>query len=173
MAKFGKIAAIASMVAMLPLMAAAQNLKPVNASKDWAVYVNDAGTQCYIVSTPKSSAAYRDGNKVDVNRGDIRMYIGVIKGATEPSFLAGYPLDANRAVEVKIGGNTFNYFVNPDANAEFAWPLPDQDSKLIAAMKGGIEAEVTGVSARGTQTVDKFSLSGFTAALADAVKRCS
>ena len=34
------------------------------------------------------------------------------------------------------------------------------------------EAKITGVSARGTTTVDTFSLSGFTAAITDAEARC-
>ena len=43
---------------------------------------------------------------------------------------------------------------------------------IVAALRRGSTATVTGVSARGTTTVDTFSLSGFTAAVGDAEKRC-
>jgi hypothetical protein len=39
-------------------------------------------------------------------------------------------------------------------------------------MKRGAEAVVTGVSGRGTTTIDTFSLLGFTAAIEDAETRC-
>ena len=39
-------------------------------------------------------------------------------------------------------------------------------------MKRGAEAVLTARSSRGTQTVDTFSLLGFTAAVEDAEERC-
>jgi hypothetical protein len=39
-------------------------------------------------------------------------------------------------------------------------------------MKRGAQAVITARSGRGTHTKDTFSLSGFTAALEDAEKRC-
>ena len=41
-----------------------------------------------------------------------------------------------------------------------AWT--DSDSKIIYAMKKGIDLIVTGVSSRGTKTVDEYTLKGFT-----------
>ena len=52
-----------------------------------------------------------------------------------------------------------------------ARPVAD-DSKIVTAMKRGADAIVTGVSSRGTQTKDTFSLLGFTAAVEDAEGRC-
>ena len=57
---------------------------------------------------------------------------------------------------------------------EWAWPATEgEDLKVVAAMKRGTEAVLTARSERGTQTKDTFSLLGFTAALAEAEKRCS
>ena len=50
---------------------------------------------------------------------------------------------------------------------------PSDDAKLVAAMKRGSNAVVTGVASRGTTTKDTFSLLGFTAATEDAEKRCA
>ena len=44
--------------------------------------------------------------------------------------------------------------------------------KLIAALRAGSSATLTAVSARGTQTVDTFSLSGITAATNAAKSNC-
>ena len=43
---------------------------------------------------------------------------------------------------------------------------------MVASMRRGSTAVVTGVSSRGTTTVDNFSLSGFTAAVNEAESRC-
>ena len=53
------------------------------------------------------------------------------------------------------------------AAAQFtAWSnTPADDAKLVEAMRKGGKLTVKGVSSRGTETVDQFSLSGFTAAM--------
>lgn len=163
--------AIAAMAVALPL--SAQQLQSVSSSKDWTVFVDQNNSKhCYVASAPSSKKAVRDGKVVEVNRGDIRLYVGVKNGATEPSFMAGYPLANDKAVGVKIGGKTWSYLTNPSSNAEFAWPQPQNDSEIINAMKAGVDVEVTAQSQRGTTTVDNFSLSGFTKAFNAAVERC-
>ena len=70
----------------------------------------------------------------------------------------------------KSGGNEFELFTE----GEWAWPAsPQDDAKIITAMKRGATAVLTARSARGTITKDTFSLLGFTAAVEDAEKRCS
>jgi hypothetical protein len=44
---------------------------------------------------------------------------------------------------------------------------------MVAAMRAGAQAVVTGVSSRGTTTIDTFSLMGFTAALDAARAACA
>ena len=73
-------------------------------------------------------------------------------------------------VTVAIGGTEYSLFTSGD----WAWPAsPADDAKLVAAMKRGADAVVTGISSRGTTTKDTFSLLGFTAATEDAEKRCA
>ena len=68
-----------------------------------------------------------------------------------------------------MGGSEFQLFVD----GEWAWTRsPEDDAAIIAAMKAGADAVVTGVSSRGTKTEDTFSLLGFTAAVDDAGQRC-
>lgn len=154
-------------------MAFAQNLSPIGAAKDWTVFQDPSNPKhCYVVSTPTGTKAFKDGKETNASRGDIRFYVGIKNGATEPAFLAGYPLANDKAVETKIGGQVFNFFTNPNANAEYSWPSPKSDAELIGAMKNGTNIEVTAISKRGTQTVDTFSLSGFTAAYGKAISTC-
>jgi len=68
-----------------------------------------------------------------------------------------------------VGGRTFNLFTE----GESAWTgSPSDDEAMIAALRGGSSAVVTGRSARGTTTKDTFSLSGITAATNSARERC-
>jgi hypothetical protein len=113
---------------------------------------------------------------VEVNRGDIRLFVTFRPGEgvrNEVSFTGGYPFQANAPVRLQIGADTFN--LNPgagDANG-WAWPASAaEDERIVAALRRGSTATLTGVSTRGTTTVDTFSLMGFTAAINDAAARC-
>ncbi len=164
----------ATMIAMAaPLMA--QELQSVSEAKDWTVYVDQNNAKhCYVASAPKASTASRGGQDVtsSVSRGPVQLYVGIKNGATEPSFKSGYPLAADRAVEVQIGGATYNYLTNPNVDPGYAWPQPKNDQEIINSMKAGTDVQITAVSSKGTTTVDRFSLSGFTAAYNAAVERC-
>lgn len=165
------VAAIATM--LVANLAGAQNLESVQQAGDWVVFVDPGNAKhCYIATEPKESKAMRDGNPVEVTRGAIRLFMGIKNGATEPSFLSGYPLRAEKEVQVTVGNKIFNFFTQPNASTEQAWPAANNDVNVVAAMKSGSEAVVTAVSQRGTTTVDRFSLSGFTAAFDAAVEKC-
>jgi hypothetical protein len=85
------------------------------------------------------------------------------------AFTGGYPFATGSTVNVDISGNEFEMFTE----GEWAWTAsPSDDAKMVTAMKRGASAVVSAVSGRGTATKDTFSLSGFTAAVEDAEKRC-
>ncbi len=158
----------------LPL--AAQELAMVDSETDWSVYVADSPKECFIISKPTTWSAQRDGQAVTVRRGDIRFYISIIPGeqiTNEPAFLAGYPLKQDVPLEIKIKDTTVALYPNAEINPEYAWPRPEDDSGLLAAMRGGAEAIIVGQSARGTITTDTFSLIGFTAAFEKAKELCA
>ncbi len=152
--------------------AAAERVAAHNA---WAVFTASDPRECYIVSQPTGSVARRDGQNVEVNRGDIRLFVRFNPGegvSNEVSFTGGYPFDA-KPVTVAIGSETYNLSPGPgDANG-WAWPRPEDDARMVASMRRGSTATVTGVSTRGTTTVDTFSLAGFTAAVNEAESRCN
>lgn len=145
----------------------------VAAKTDWSVFVEDSPKECWSVSVPKEVVNTRDGRVVAANRGEILLMVFYRPdaGATgQVAFTGGYPFRDGSQVAISISGNEFPLFTDGD----WAWPAsPADDAKLVAAMKQGTNAIVTGISSRGTATKDTFSLLGFTAATEDAEKRCS
>lgn len=121
---------------------------------------------------PEADPGHADGKAVDVRRGDILLFVTYRPGSGakgEISFTGGYPFAPGSTVNVDIGGTKFELFTD----GEWAWPANAQDdASLLASMKRGSTAVLTARSARGTQTKDTFSLSGFTAAMSDAETRC-
>lgn len=145
----------------------------VAAKTDWAVFVEDNPKECWGVSVPTETVNTRDGRVVAANRGQILLMVFYRPGTAaegQVAFTGGYPFQDGSQVTVDISGSEFSLFTD----GEWAWPAsPADDAKLVAAMKRGVDAVVTGISSRGTTTKDTFSLLGFTAAVEDAEKRCS
>lgn len=165
------MAAIAVMSAAGLSGAVAQESTNVVATEgDWTVFAASNPKECWAVSPPKSTLNTRNGKEVEVTRGDIRLYVAYRTGQNgEVSFTGGYPFAPDSTVEVDVGGQKFDLFTE----GESAWTgSPNEDSKLIAALRAGVTAVVTGRSARGTTTKDTFSLTGVTAATNAAKARC-
>lgn len=145
----------------------------VAAATDWSVFQETDPVECFGVSAPKESLNTRNGTPVQVNRGETLLFVfyrpseGVNGQVT---FTGGYPFASGSTVTLDIGGTEFQLFTE----AEWAWPAtPEDDARIVAAMKRGAQAILTGVSGRGTTTRDTFSLLGFTAAVDEAQRRCS
>ena len=163
-----------SLMAGLLLSGAAQAQKRVDVHKAWSVFEATSGGSkvCWIVSTPEKWSATRGGQEVKVNRGDIFLMVAVRpkdKVKNEVSFLGGYPFKGGSNVTVSVGSKNFTMFTD----GENAWtPSGKDDDRMTAAFRAGAKALVKGTSSRGTTTRDTFSLSGFTAAIKSARKRC-
>jgi hypothetical protein len=144
----------------------------VDSKSDWSVFVENEPLTCWIVSKPTKTVNMRSGKRVAVNRGDIRLFVtylpkdGVIG---QVSFTGGYPFNPDSILILAVGSSEYKIY----PKGEYAWPdSSDVDAKIRASMKRGASAVIKAQSARSTQTTDTFSLVGFTAALAEAEKRC-
>ena len=150
-----------------------QSTNRVAAETDWSVFVEDDPTECWAVSQPKETVNTRDGRVVAVRRGEILLFTFFRPGAGiegQVTFTGGYPFAEGSTVNVNIGGTEFELYTD----GEWAWPAtPEDDRRIIAAMKAGADAVLTARSTRGTTTKDTFSLMGYTAALEEAQRRCS
>jgi len=170
-----KLASLVFAVALAgatPVAMAQDSTNRVSANTAWSVFVEDSPKECWAVSTPKETVNTKNGRPVAVNRGTILMMISWRPAqniAGEVYFTGGYPFKPGSTVELTISGSTFQLFTK----GEDAWPAsPEDDAKIIAAMKRGADAVAVAVSSRGTRTQDTFNLLGFTAAVEDAAKRC-
>lgn len=153
----------------------AQSAERVAAHTDWSVFVASDPKECYIVSPPKSSVARRDGAPADVQRGDVRLFVAFRPGegvSNEVSFTGGYPFKEGSSVSLAVGSTKFAMAPGRGDSGEWAWTDPGDDARVVAALRKGSSATLSGTSARGTATEDTFSLSGFTAAVEDAEARC-
>jgi Invasion associated locus B (IalB) protein len=166
----GVALSLATLTAMAPAMAQ-ESTNRVATKTDWSVFTEESPKECWGVSSPKESVNTRDGQPVSVKRSDILLFITFRPGQSsgEISFTGGYPFAKDSTVEVDVGGQKFQLFTD----GEWAWTSgPEDDAKLMAALKAGAEAMLTAKSGKGTQTQDTFSLKGFTAAMDEAAGRC-
>ena len=157
-----RIGLVAAFATALVSPALAAEPKVLGSQGDWTAFGGDDPKECWAVSPPKSTRnTDAEGNPKEVTRSDIRLYVAYRPGQNgEVSFQGGYPFAPDSTVDVDVSGQTFKLFTE----GENAWAgSPDDDTKLIGALRAGSSATVVGRSARGTTTTDTFSLSGVTA----------
>jgi len=118
---------------------------------------------CYIGSLPVNSDI-PEGKK----RGDV--YILVYRINNNPETIiqinSGYPYKNEESVNVKIDKKNYEFYADEDS----AWT--NNDKEVVFAMKKGVKLTVSGISSRGTKTVDTYTLNGFTAAYNKLTKDC-
>ena len=148
---------------------AQESTNPVVANTDWTVFVE--AKECWGVSQPKETVNTRDGKPVEVRRGEILLFVTYTAGGGQGvvSFFGGYPFASGSTVKLTLDSGSFDLFTDD----EYAFAKPEDDSKIVEAMKSGAKAVITGKSGKGTVTKDTFSLLGFTASVTEAAKRCA
>jgi len=119
------------------------------------------GTACSIFQIPVSEKG--DYSK----RGTVLFYVFKDDSTEYVRIDAGYPYDPNKYVKVSIDGNNYQFFGENDS----AWSMKD-DRLIIDAMKAGKALTVIGYSQRGTETMDTYTLIGFTDAYNSMQKDC-
>ncbi|SHF03233.1 hypothetical protein SAMN05444339_10367 [Loktanella atrilutea] len=146
----------------------------VAANTDWSTFEAENPRECISTSAPKNSTLTDgNGNPTTGNRGDIYLMVFYrpsenVKG--QIMFTGGYPFAPGSTVDLDVGGSQFQLFTE----GEYAWPAtPEDDARVVAAMKRGSDAVLKARSGRGNVTTDTFSLLGFTAAVEEAANRCA
>lgn len=146
---------------------AADAPKSIGSFGGWQVleYREDGQQICYMVSAPdKKEGKY-------TTRGDV--FAIVTHRPYNNQFnvfnvIAGYDYLPESKVTVAIGDESFTLYTTDDT----AWADDVDDPRLIAAMKKGSGMVVRGTSARNNETVDSYSLKGFTKAYNTMSKAC-
>jgi len=145
----------------------AENLKKVGKFKDWEVMVmsESSGKVCFAQSTPVLQAPKK-------NKRDARLFITFRPGekiSNEISTTAGYEFNKNNTV--LAGNNKFKFDIKQQG---FAWMTSNKkENIMVKVMKKGSRIMLTGYNEKGSQTIDHYSLLGFTKAYNTAKKACS
>ncbi|MBF87067.1 MAG: hypothetical protein CMJ14_03595 [Pelagibacterales bacterium] len=137
---------------------------------NWDAYywnLND-GKVCVMMSVPlKEEGKY-------TRRGDVYAQVSLNENNSNSgvvSFQAGYTYKIKSEINVIIDKNN-KMLLQPVGRV--AWTVSEEeDSKLIKFMKLGNEMIVRGISSRGTNTKDTYSLKGFSAAYKAIKKVCN
>ncbi len=136
---------------------------------NWTAYTltDAAGKVCYVASEPSATETKAKG------RDDVFLMITHRPQKNEFDVLsmkAGYTYQKGSRPTIKVDANRV---ISLKSYEDSAWsPNAETDGKLIAQMKKGGKAVVSGTSVRGTKTADTFSLRGLTKALEAADKAC-
>ena len=147
----------------------AENLKKMGKFKDWEVMVmsETSGKVCFAQSTPVLQAPKK-------NNRDARLFVTFRPGekiTNEISTTAGYEFNKNNSVLATSGNNKFKFDIKQQG---FAWMTSNKkENIMIKIMKKGSRIMVTGYNEKGSQTIDHYSLLGFTKAYNKAKKACS
>ncbi len=145
-----------------------QGIERLGDFEDWNAYrfKESGNVACYMASVPKKA----EGNYT--KRGDVFAIVTHRPAESrrdEVSFIAGYAYKTDSWVEVSIGEESFKLFTQDDG----AWaPDKEADAALVNAMIKGRDMVVKGTSSRGTDTLDTYSLNGFTKAYQAINKAC-
>ena len=147
----------------------AEDLKKVGKFKDWEVMTMSeaSGKVCFAQSTPVLQAPKK-------YKRDARLFITFRPGekiSNEISTTAGYEFNKNNTVLAASGNNKFKFDIKQQG---FAWMTSNKKEKImVKVMKKGSRIMLTGYNEKGSQTIDHYSLLGFTKAYNTAKKACS
>ena len=141
--------------------------------QEWSVYSKYEDTEakkndklCFVSARPTLK------KPENVRHGDVYFFVARWKsGASfgQPVFQAGYDLDESASTKIRIDSAQFVMFTKDRASYI---EINDDEKKLIAVMRNGLNMRVNAVSKRGTQTHYDFSLKGITKALKRAQILC-
>ena len=147
----------------------AEDLKSIGKFKDWEAFtVTENNSKiCFAQSIPILRAPKK------FERNPSRLYISFRPSKDikdEVSATSGYTFQKEKIVKAKTGKKTYDFF----SQEEFAWILDtEEEQRFIKAMKKASRVMIIGRTEKGKQTIDHYSLMGFTKSYNTAKKNCS
>ena len=157
------------LVSLFSLSANSQEVKKVGKFKDWEaiVIVEQTGKVCFAQSAPVLQAPKS-------NKREARMFVSFRPGekiSNEISITGGYEFNNKNSITAKSGKSKYKFDI---AQEGFAWIANNKiENKMIKTMKRGSRIMITGYNQKGSQTIDHYSLLGFTKAYNAAKTSCS
>ena len=149
--------------------ASAQEIKKVGKFKDWETIVVTDGVKklCFAQSKPVLQSPKK-------NPREARLFISfrpADKIKDEVSITSGYQYNTQNSITAKSGKNKIKFDVKKE---NFSW-IGDTglERKMVNVMKKGSRIMITGYNQSVSQTIDHYSLMGFTKAYNTAKKSCA
>ena len=136
----------------------------------WGAYTASPGGKkvCFVLAKPTAS----ETNPPNRPRNPVYMFISTRpadKVTNEVSLVVGYPFKVGTEATAQVGGTSFALYTQQDG----AWiKNATEEAKMVDAMRGGDNAVIKGVSAKGTQSTDTFALKGVSQALDRTAQEC-
>ena len=147
----------------------ADEVKKMLKVKDWETYVvkNESGKICFAQSVPILQAPKK-------NSREARLFVTFRpneKISDEISITSGYEYNKKNSILARSGKYKYKFDISQE---NFAWIADNKkEKKMIQTMKRGSRIMVTGYNQKGSQTIDHYSLLGFTKAYNASRKACS
>ena len=146
-----------------------EDLKKLGTFKDWVAIMvsNETGKVCFTQSKPVLQSPKKSDREA-------RLFVTfrpLEKISDEVSTTSGYEYNNQNSIIASSGKSKYKFDISQD---NFAW-IADQkiERKMIRAMKSGSRIMITGYNQKGSQTIDHYSLMGFSKAYNAAKKSCS
>jgi invasion protein IalB len=137
---------------------------------DWGAYMATPGGKkvCFALAKPSGSQT----NPANRPRDAAYMFVSsrpAEKVKDEVSIIIGYGFKPNADATIDLGGTNFAMYTQNDG----AWiKNAAEETRLVEAMRKGSDLVVKGTSAKGTQSVDTYSLKGIAQALDRLTQEC-
>jgi hypothetical protein len=160
---------IVILVSLFAVNANSQEVKKVGKFKDWETMVitDQAGKVCFAQSVPVLQAPKS-------NLREARMFVSFRPGekvSNEISITGGYEFNNKNSITATSGKSKYKFDITQEG---FAWIADNKlENKMIKTMKKGSRIMITGYNQKGSQTIDHYSLLGFTKAYNAAKTSCS
>ena len=157
------------LVSLFAVSVNSQEVKKVGKFKDWETIIitEQTGKVCFAQSVPVLQAPKS-------NPREARMFVSfrpAEKINDEISVTGGYEFNNKNSVIAKSGKNKYKFDILQEG---FAWMTSTKlETKMIKTMKRGSRIMITGNTQNGSQTIDHYSLLGFTKAYNAAKTSCS
>ena len=146
-----------------------ESLKSIGKFKDWETFtmVENENKVCFVQSIPVLQAP----KKIERAARLFVTFRPSDKIKDEISVTAGYVFNNKNKITAKSGKNVLRFST---VQENFAWFQQNKtEKKLIKVMKKGSRLMVIGYNMQDSQTIDHYSLLGFTKAYNTAKKSCS
>ena len=146
-----------------------QEVKKIGKYKDWEtiIFIEGENKLCFAQSVPVLQAPKK-------NQRDARLFVSFRpneKISDEISITSGYEYNNQNSITATSGKSKYKFDI---AKENFAWISENKvERKMIKTLKKGSRIMITGYNKSGSQTIDHYSLLGFTKAYNSAKKNCS